>query len=111
VVCARLHGGGVADPIELGLNRVALALSNPPIVEPRTADFVTFVFNEDFGDQLRNNIEFAANKEALSELEAKGLLPARFEVPAWDEWPLDETADESSSSSLGSDETGRPPGP
>jgi hypothetical protein len=95
VLSARLRADGVADPTELVLNRVALALSNPPIVEPRTADFVTFVFNEDFGDRLRDNIEFAASKEALTELEAKGLLPARFEAPPADEWPLDDNADES----------------
>jgi hypothetical protein len=94
LVWTRLRAAAVADPPEFVLNRVALSLARAPIVAPRTSDFVVFAFNEDFGDQLRDNIEFAASTQTVAELEAKGLLPARFEDPSEDEWRLDDEADE-----------------
>lgn len=95
LVRMRLRAAEVVDPAEYVLNRIASALSKAPIVEPRTSDFVVFAFNEDFGDCLRRNIEFAASEEALSQLEAKGLLPEVFELPEEDDWPSDNVADES----------------
>jgi hypothetical protein len=80
LVWARLRAAEVVDPTEFVLNRVALSLARAPVVAPRTSDFVVFAFNEDFGDQLRENIEFAASQEAVAALEAKGLLPAGFEA-------------------------------
>ena len=71
LVWMRLRAAEVVDPTEFVLNRVALRLSMAPIDEPRTSDFVAFAFNEDFGDQLRDNVEFAASKEAIAELERR----------------------------------------
>lgn len=110
LVWMRLRAAEVVDPTEFVLNRVALSLARAPIVTPRTSDFVVFTFNEDFGEQLRENIEFAATREVVAELEAKGLLPARLEVPSEDEWPLHDEAAERRSSRDRS-RTGHPPGP
>ena len=68
---ARLDMG----PTEFVLRRVTVALAQDPGVSPRTDDFVVFLFDEDFGPELRRNIELGASPGALAQLVGKGLLP------------------------------------
>jgi hypothetical protein len=70
-----LEREGIWDPARYVLNRVAKELGRDPPIAPVTADFVVFVFDEDFADELRHNIEYSASDLALAELDRMQLLP------------------------------------
>jgi hypothetical protein len=74
-VVSELSRAGVLDPSRWVMNRVARRLSEGRPVRPVTDDFVAFVLNSGFSDELLENLRESSPPDVRRELRAKGLLP------------------------------------
>lgn len=62
-------------PNRLVLREVARQLTQAPPISPVTDDFVAFLFEEGFNEELIDSLEASATPSAAAALRAKGLLP------------------------------------
>ncbi len=62
-------------PNRLVLQQVARWLTKTPPISPVTDDFVAFVFEEGFGEELIDSLEAAATPDVAAALRGKRLLP------------------------------------
>ena len=74
-VVAFLAGRDVLDPARWILDRVARELTLTPPIGPVTDDFVAFVLDEEFDEDLVSSLKAAAPPTVASALREKRLLP------------------------------------
>ena len=80
-----LERHGCEDRARLVLDHVAREVGGASLSLPRTDDFLVFVLDVDFGDQLIASLRFAAPPGVAEKLEAQGLLPGSAdELFDWD---------------------------
>jgi hypothetical protein len=77
VLVTALDDAGVWDHHRWLLCRVARALTLAPAPDPRTPDYLAFVFDQTFDHALTENLRFAAPPAVAARWEALGLLPRR----------------------------------
>ena len=70
-----LHLAGVDEPRRLVLNQVARRLSEAPVIEPVSDDYVAFVMDHGFHERLLENLRTAAPPAVAARLRQRGLLP------------------------------------
>jgi hypothetical protein len=63
------------------LNRVARRVATAVLAFSTTSDFVVFVQDPEFDENLAENISFSATPDALAELRANNLLPQPWREP------------------------------
>lgn len=76
VLASELKGRGVLDPARWALNRVARRLARSDLPVPVTPDFVAFVLDDQFSEDLLESLWFAAPPEGAESLRQQSLLPA-----------------------------------
>lgn len=69
-----LERHGCEDRARFVLNHVAREVGRAALSLPRTDDFLVFVLDADFGDELIANVRFAAPPGVADALDAQGLL-------------------------------------
>jgi hypothetical protein len=74
-VGAALDEREILDPPRWILNRVARRLTESPALSPVTDDFVAFVLDHDFDDDLLESLRESATPAVAQALRAKQLLP------------------------------------
>lgn len=94
VLVAALDDAGVWDHHRWMLCRIARALTLAPAPEPRTPDYLAFVFDQTFDHALTENLRFAAPPAVAAQWEALGLLPrrSRRELTGAEPVPVDRIA-------------------
>jgi len=73
-VARGLRDAGTSDPVRWVLCRVARDLGSEGWPWPVTDDFVVYLLDDQFGEDLTENLRFSASSHALEILTTKGLL-------------------------------------